>query len=302
MALVSVVIPTCNRRRLVCESIESVLNQSGVRPEVIVIDDGSTDGTRGELERFADRISYVYQANRGVAAARNLGARLAHGEWLAFLDSDDLWLPRKLADQLEFHRRQPEIAISQTEEIWMRRGTRVNPCRHHRKPDGEAFLASLRRCVVSPSSVLLRRELFESVSGFDESFPVCEDYDLWLRVTCRNAVGLVPSALVVKRGGHEDQLSRRFWGMDRFRAAAILKLLATDQLSRNQREAALEVLGQKCRILAGGALRRGRADEAGRYLRLARLYTTHGGPERLAKPVPVRESLTPKRRQLAFPL
>lgn len=268
---VSVIIPTHNRRAFVLEAVASVLAQRHCEPEIIVVDDGSTDNTNAALRALGDRIRYVYQEARGVAAARNAGARLAGAEWLAFLDSDDLWRPDKLASQLEFHRHEPTVPISQTDEVWIRNGVRVNACRHHEKPSGDIFLPSLRRCLVSPSAVIMRRQLFFDLDGFDESLPVCEDYDLWLRASARVPVGLVASPLVIKRGGHADQLSRRFWGMDRFRVAALVRLLASGSLSGSRRAAVLEVLQQKCAILAVGARRRGRYEEAERYLDLARV-------------------------------
>jgi glycosyltransferase involved in cell wall biosynthesis len=269
--LVSAIIPTRNRRALVGEAVASVLAQREADLEVIVVDDGSTDGTRAAIAGLPVR--YVYQPPAGVSAARNHGARRARGEWLAFLDSDDLWRPRKLAAQLAFHRRYPEVPVSQTEEIWVRNGRRINPARHHRKPAGDIFVPSLARCLVSPSAVMLRRALFEAVGGFDESLAVCEDYDLWLRLACRVPIGLVPEALVVKRGGHPDQLSRQHWGMDRFRVAALVKLLATEALDGPRRTAAVETLVAKCAVLAQGARRRGRTDEADRYLAVARAWT-----------------------------
>ncbi len=267
--LVSVVIPTHNRRGFVREAVDSVLAQRDCELEVIVVDDGSTDDTRAALEPLGDRVRYVYQARRGVAAARNNGASLANGQWLAFLDSDDLWRPGKLAAQVAFHRREPEFPASQTGEIWIRNGVKVNPRRHHEKPSGDIFLASLARCVVSPSAVMLRRELFATLGGFDESLAVCEDYELWLRLGNRVPVGLIADPLVIKRGGHSDQLSRHFWGMDRFRVAALAKLLASESLSESRREAVGETLQAKCAILAQGARRRGRHEEAERYLALA---------------------------------
>jgi glycosyltransferase involved in cell wall biosynthesis len=269
---VSVVIPTRDRSALVVEAVESVLAQRRAAPEVIVVDDGSTDGTCRALERFRQRLLYVYQPASGVSAARNRGAAVASGSWLAFLDSDDLWHPDKLAAQLAYHREHPSCRISQTGEIWLRDGVRVNPCRHHAKPSGDVFLPSLARCLVSPSAVLIERALFVDAGGFDESLAVCEDYDLWLRLASRLSFGLVDRPLVVKRGGHADQLSRLHWGMDRFRVAALVKLLESTPLEGARRAAAAETLRVKCTVLAAGALKRGRAEEAERYLTLAGCY------------------------------
>jgi len=269
MPLVSVIIPTYNRRAAVCEAVASVVAQRAIDSEIIVVDDGSTDDTGAALRAFAPQVRYLRQAPSGVAAARNAGARCATGTWLAFLDSDDLWRPEKLARQLAYHARRPELHASQTGEIWMRNGVRVNPCRHHRKPDGDIFAASLARCVVSPSAVLLRRDLFEELGGFDETLEVCEDYELWLRLGVRQPVGLLDEPLVVKRGGHGDQLSRRHWGMDRFRVAALAKLLTRGEIDAPRRALAVAALHAKCAVLAQGARRRGRVDEAERYERLA---------------------------------
>lgn len=269
MPAVSVIVPTRDRSALVCEAVRSVLAQREVCPEIIVVDDGSQDGTAAALAAFGERVRCLRQPAAGVSAARNAGARAAAGEWLAFLDSDDLWQPTKLARQLALHRQRPRLRASQTGEIWIRNGVRVNPCRHHRKPDGDIFAASVARCVVSPSAVMLHRALFAALGGFDETLPVCEDYDLWLRLGVRESVALLDEPLVVKRGGHADQLSRRHWGMDRFRVAALAKLLAAEDLDPARRTLVVRTLGAKCRVLANGARRRGRADAAERYLALA---------------------------------
>lgn len=269
---VSVIIPTRDRRVLVVEALESVLAQRACEPEVIVVDDGSTDGTREVLEPFGSRIRYERLCGRGVSAARNRGAALASGRWLAFLDSDDVWRPDKLAAQLDHHREDPSCRISQTGEIWIRDGVRVNPCLHHAKPSGDVFLPSLERCLVTPSAVLIERALFLASGGFDESLAVCEDYELWLRIGARHSFGLVDRPLVVKRGGHADQLSRRHWGMDRFRVAALVKLLELGELSGERRAAVVDALRRKSAVLAQGARKRGRVEEAERYLALARHY------------------------------
>ncbi len=170
---------------------------------------------------------------------------------------------------MALHRSDPALEASHTGEIWIRDGVRVNPCRHHAKPAGDVFIPSLARCLVSPSAVMIRRARFLALGGFDESLPVCEDYDLWLRLSASCAVGLVPEPLVVRRGGHADQLSRRYWGMDRFRVASLAKLLATDGLAPARRAAAVATLRRKCGILAQGAERRGLVDEAARYQAVA---------------------------------
>lgn len=266
MPSVSVIIPTYNRRDFVREAMASVLAQTFQDFELIVVDDGSTDGTVDVVREFP-RARYLSQENRGVSAARNAGVAVSRGELIAFLDADDLWQPQKLATQVAFFATRPEAHICQTEEVWLRNGVRVNPRNKHRKPSGDIFAASLHLCLVSPSAVMMRRELFDRVGGFDEELPACEDYDLWLRISASEPVHLIAEALVIKRGGHADQLSHRFWGMDRFRVAALRKLLATGGLTLMQRQQVEAVLAEKCRILAQGAKKRGQDGDV--YLRIA---------------------------------
>ncbi|HWP57415.1 MAG TPA: glycosyltransferase [Candidatus Acidoferrales bacterium] len=261
---ISVVIPTYNRREMVREAIESVLRQTCRDFELIVVDDGSEDGTGALLARYGEKLRLCAQPHRGVAAARNRGVQESRGYYLAFLDSDDLWLPRKLEVQLAFMRENPSIEICQTEEIWYRNGVRVNPRVKHRKPSGDIFRASLELCLVSPSAVMMTRSLFESAGGFDESFPACEDYDLWLRIARFYPVALIAEPLVIKRGGHSDQLSRSLWGLDRFRARSLQKLLDAG-LEGERREWVMEALRRKAAILSRGARKRGNEEAARAY-------------------------------------
>lgn len=271
---VSVIIPTFNRVALVGEAITSVLSQLSDDDELIVVDDGSSDATGVELRRcFGDQIRVITTPNRGVAAARNRGVAASHGMLLAFLDSDDMWLPGKLAAQQAYLAAHPQAAICHTEEIWVRNGRRVNHCAHHRKPSGWIFLDSLQRCLVGASTVLMRRDLFERCGGFDESLPACEDYDLWLRISRETPMWLIDEPLVLKRGGHADQLSRRYWGMDRFRVATLTKLLVAGGLSAEQHAAVTTVLRERCAILAAGAAKRGKNTIAARYVELAQHWS-----------------------------
>jgi len=249
---------------MVQEAVDSVLAQTCSDFELIVVDDGSEDGTAESLACYGSAISIYSQPRGGVAAARNRGAARAAGAYLAFLDSDDLWLPRKLEVQIAFMRERPWVHICQTEEIWIRHGARVNPKKKHRKPSGDIFRASLELCLVSPSAVMMKRELFDAVGGFDETLPACEDYDLWLRIARSHVVPLIGDPLVIKRGGHTDQLSRSIWGLDRFRVAALQKLVASG-LEREKRDWALEVLKRKATIVGLGARKRGNQEMAQHY-------------------------------------
>ncbi len=261
---ISVIIPTYNRWPVLRDALESVRAQTCNDFEVIVVDDGSSDETAPELRRMGDAFRVITQTRRGAAAARNRGARAAHGRYLAFLDSDDLWLPEKLAVQVRFMNARPDVAICQTEEIWIRRGVRVNPKAKHQKPSGDIFRRSLDLCLVSPSAVMMTRDLFLSTGGFDETMPVCEDYDLWLRIAVDHAIPLLSQALVIKRGGHPDQLSHSLWGMDRFRVLALQKLLRSG-LTGERRQWALAALERKIAVLAKGARKRDRESDALAY-------------------------------------
>ncbi len=269
--VISIIIPTYNRKELVREAVESVLAQKdvGEECETIVVDDGSTDGTGEALSRFGDRITCLRRERSGVSAARNLGISRSKGEWIAFLDSDDLWRPGKLAAQVRFFSDNPGVPLCQTEEVWVRNGNRVNPRSYHKKPEGHCFSQLLERCLVSPSAVMIHRGVFEEVGLFDQSFPACEDFDLWLRIGCRFPLGLVPKPLVVKRGGHPDQLSATVASLDRYRIQAIANLLRTTPLTKDQRISARLALVKKCRIYTDGCRKRGKTEEAERIDRLA---------------------------------
>lgn len=283
---VSVIIPTYNRRAMLLEAIDSVLAQSTPAFELIVIDDGSTDGTseNEHLRRLAEtiRIRIDRIDHRGPAAARNRGVAIARAPLIAFLDSDDLWSPTKLERQLAFMRDNPGCAISQTNEIWIRNGRRVNPGLRHRKRAGDIFIDSLRTCLIAMSSVMIRTDLFRSSGGFDEHMTAAEDYDLWLRILIDHEAGLLDEPLVTRCGGHSDQLSATTPALDRFRILALAKLLADDRLSAARRTSVVEVLAEKSCIYARGLRRRDKIDEARLYERVAdqaRGWATRAAPE-----------------------
>jgi len=268
---VSVIITTYNRREFVQETIESVLEQDFADYEIIVVDDGSTDGTREALGATKN-ITYCYQKNSGVSKARNQGLTIAQGRLISFLDSDDLWRPKKLSIQTEMMKKAPEISVTYTDEIWIRKGSWVNPKSKHRKYSGLIFEKCLPLCIISPSSVMLRREVFDTVGVFDESLPVCEDYDLWLRIAARFPILFIDEKLIVKRGGHDGQLSHRFWGNDRFRVKALEKIISDAFLDAELKKLAARELVRKSRILEKGFSKRGKREEACYYQDLIGKY------------------------------
>lgn len=269
----SVIIPTHNRLPFLREAVASVLEQTYRDFELIIVDDGSTDGTRACVAGLDAPVRHVYKRQGGPSSARNRGVREARGAYIAFLDSDDLWHPEKLAVQMRFMNTHPEAVICYTDEIWIRRGRRINPKKKHSKHSGWIFERCLPLCIVSPSSVLMRRRFFDEVGLFDETLPACEDYDLWLRAALRFPFHFIPEKLITKRGGHPDQLSAG-WGLDRYRVQALLKLLEKEPLSERQRALTRQILIKKCRILEQGFHKRGKRLEAEFYWQIRREVRT----------------------------
>jgi len=262
MPLISVIIPTHNRAHFLDEAIASVLQQSERDFELLIVDDGSTDDTAALCAKHGSALHYFQQKRRGVSAARNLGVQNAGGQWLAFLDSDDLWEPHKLAQQVHWLAAHPGVQLCYTNETWIRRGRRVNQKKIHGKAGGWIYPLCLPRCIISPSSVLLHRQLCGAAGMFDEMLPICEDYDLWLRLAARYEVGFIDAPLIVKRGGHAGQLSHSEWGIDRYRVYALLKMLAGRILAPDWRQQTVATLKRKCHILASGYAKRGNLQEA----------------------------------------
>lgn len=275
---ISVIILTYNRALWLEGCLCSVFAQSRPPAEVLVVDDGSGDGTSPLLERLAREapvpLRCLHQANRGVAAARNAGIRAARGDLLCFLDSDDRFLPEKIARQASLLG-DSSLLVSHTRERWLRRGEHLNQKKKHRPPAGDIFAASLAMCVVGMSTVMARRELFARYGLFDESLPCCEDYDFWLRVGCRERFLLVDEVLTVKNGGRPDQLSvQHRQGMDRYRIRSLRQLLEGGMLTGEQARLARGELQRKCLIYGQGCIKHGRPEEGAVYLDLARHIAT----------------------------
>jgi len=252
MPKVSVVIPTYNRLLMLREAVDSVLKQDFEDFELIVVDDGSTDGTAEEIKRYGGRVILLqHSENRGVSAARNKGILHAKGKYVAFLDSDDVWVKGKLKIQVTFLDENPHYSFCYTDEIWIR---------------------CLPLCTISPSSAMMRKKLFSKVGLFDEALPVCEDYDFWLRVSARFPIFFINRKLIVKRGGHPDQLSQRSWGNDRYRVIALEKLLSEAYITTEEREMILEEMKRKSQVLYKGFMKRGNEIEAKHYQEIMRRY------------------------------
>lgn len=258
---ISVVIPTHNRCHTLARALDSVIAQSVQPIEIIVIDDGSTDDTSALLKSSYPQVKNYRQSNHGVSHARNRGIESSSGEWIALLDSDDAWYPGKLEAQLRELERTPNLRLCHSDEHWIRNGKRVNQRNRHAKQGGRIFQHCLPLCAISPSASVIHRDVFHDIGYFDEALPACEDYDFWLRLTARESVAYCDAPLVIKHGGHQDQLSRRFMAMDRFRLVALDKILRSEILDESDERATIKTLGDKFQVYSAGAMKRGRTAE-----------------------------------------
>ncbi len=259
MLKISVIIPTYNRASTLPRAIDSVLAQSHAADEIIVVDDGSTDETIEIIGDQYPQIKLISQNNSGVSSARNTGIKNAIGNWICLLDSDDSWQDNKLEKQTEVIIDNPEYLICHTNENWYRDGKILNQGKKHEKRGGyNIFQHCLPLCAISPSSVMINKQVFDDVGLFDEDLPACEDYDMWLRICCKYPVLFIDEALTNKFGGHDDQLSRQHWGMDRFRIMALEKIIASNNLNKEDYQAATDMLIKKITIFLKGAEKHGK--------------------------------------------
>ncbi len=262
--LISVVVPTYNRASVLGMAVDSVLSQNYRPLELIIIDDGSTDETSDLLKTYGENLKIIHQGHAGVSRARNTGVSASQGKYIAFLDSDDQWLQGKLDLQIQ-KLKETGLKVVHTEEIWIRNGKRVNQCKHHQKRGGDVYEAMLPLCAMSPSSILMESSVLKETGPFDENLPACEDYDLWLRITARFQVAFIEKPLIIKTGGHSDQLSKTVYALDRYRVLALAKALRECPLSQARKQKTLETLEEKARVYIQGCRKRGNLDEAERY-------------------------------------
>ena len=268
----SVIIPTFNRLESTQKAILSVLSQTFPAEEIIVIDDGSTDDSSQTLSQQYPNLIWIFQENHGVSHARNRGVENASCDWVAFLDSDDTWEPTKLEKQVEFLKSRPGLSLCHTDENWIRNQQPVNPPAYLDKSDANIFSKSLVRCIICPSSVVMQKSVFIELGKFREDLPVCEDYDLWLRTIIGHKIGYLAEKLVNKYGGHQDQLSTRHWGMDRFRVQSLEMLLKNSSLQQDKRIKIVETLIEKLSLLTQGFAKHNKTNESNGFLEKKELY------------------------------
>lgn len=268
----SVIIPTFNRKDFLKIAIESVLEQTCRDFELIIVDDGSTDGTETMLDNYEDqKIKYLLQENKGVSSARNRGLNESKGRFIAFLDSDDKWVAEKLETTIKYIDKFPDINIFHSEETWYKNKKLHNQKNKHKKPDGFVYFKALPLCCISISTAVIIRDVLDDIGVFDETLPACEDYDFWLRATQKYDVKLIPEYLTIKDGGRPDQLSSQP-GLDKYRIQALEKMLNSKELSVDQYEHTRLELQKKCKIYAKGAEKRGKLKEAEFYKEFANKY------------------------------
>ena len=254
---ISVVIPTLNRINTLQRALDSVINQTYKPAEIIVVDNGSSDGTLKFLREQYPKITILTENKIGVSSARNKGIKKSINQWIALLDSDDAWHSRKLEIQTSMlDSALKEYNLIHTDEIWFRNNKHINQMKKHKKQGGYIFERCLSLCCISPSSVLLKKNILDKVGLFDESLPVCEDYDMWLKICSSEEVLFAQDKLTYKYGGHKDQLSKSYWGMDRFRIKSIENIIKNFDLTYNQKKQAKKELIKKLKIIINGAFKR----------------------------------------------
>ena len=263
---ISIVIPTFNRIGSLPRALDSALNQTYQPSEIIVVDNGSSDGTTKLLRERYPSIRLLIEKKLGVSAARNKGIRHSKFQWIALLDSDDAWDKTKLEKQKNaLASSQDQFRLVHTDEIWIRNGNKFNQMKKHQKFGGDIFNNCLSLCCISPSSVLINKNIFKEVGYFDESLPVCEDYDLWLKICSQEKILFINQKLTLKYGGHKDQLSKTYWGMDRFRIKSLENLILNYKLKPDQKINALKTIVKKLKIIVNGAYKRNNSSIINQY-------------------------------------
>lgn len=263
---VSVIIPTFNRIKFIDRAIESVINQSLYPDEIIVVDNGSTDGTVDHIKNNYPKVIILVENRLGVSFARNKGIKESKCDWVAFLDSDDQWLPKKLEKQMKLiNDTNNDIFLIHCDEYWIKNRKKKNQKKKHKKKGGLIFDECLKLCCISPSSAIIKKDKLLQIGLFDENLSVCEDYDLWLRISILYPVIFVDQKLIIKYGGHDDQLSKKYWGLDRFRIYSLEKILSFSNVDSQKRKKIIRTLKEKIIIVLNGAKKRNNKEIQKKY-------------------------------------
>lgn len=251
MKTVSVIIPVYNRTFSVRDAIESVLIQSVKPSEIIVIDDGSSFDMALYLKSYMQHIHLIkLNENKGVSFARNTGIKAASGEYIAFLDSDDLFLPKKLEYQINYMV-ENDLYISHTDEFWYRKDRWVNQGKSNKRYGGYIFDKILDKCRISPSSLIVHKSVFDEAGYFNENLRVCEDYEISLRFALKYKIGYLEKKLIIKRAVEENSLSANIKHIEYIRYE-ILKLYRdiNNILDLNNKNAIINEIARKKHIIS----------------------------------------------------
>ena len=302
MKKVSIIIPVYNRTHLLKQAIDSIRKQTNCEFELIVVDDGSDKEERDSNKRLTEAANGIWVEidHCGIAShVRNVGIKKAQYDWVAFLDSDDVWLPTKLERQIAKLDLFTSIPISlspcdieefltkegvckkrflvHTKEEWNREGVIVSQSGQRHPHSGDIFEAALQKCIIGPSTVLMNKKIFLLLGGFNENLEIAEDYELWLRFTTLFCVDYIDEALIIKRAGRWQQLSSKYDHIEDCRIRALghyiewAKTLLVNTSEVNQpnlfkrlnecKSKAINMLKKKIEIYSIGALKRGKSEE-----------------------------------------
>jgi len=258
--IVSVIIPVFERYERFIEAVESVLRQTFKDFELIVIDDGSKD-QRIEWFSLSSGAKYIRIEHSGKPGfVRNRGVEIARGEYIAFLDSDDMWNLKKLEIQLSFMKKN-SFRISHTKELWVKNGKLISQKKQKHKREGDIFKDALKKCIVGPSTVMMERSLFEEFGGFREDLEIAEDYELWLRILSKYEIGYINTLLTIKRAGNWPQLSGKYGQIEIFRIEGLKKLIEEKFFQGGKMELAKKELLRKINIYMRGLIKRNKQEE-----------------------------------------
>ncbi len=252
MNTVSVIIPVYNRAFSIRDAVESVLIQSIKPSEIIVIDDGSSFDTASYLKNYMHHIRLIkLNKNKGVSFARNTGIKAACGEYIAFLDSDDLFLPKKLECQINYMA-ENNLLISHTDEFWYRKDSWVNQGKSSKRYGGYIFDKILDKCRISPSSLIVHKSVFDEAGYFNEDLKVCEDYEISLRFALKYKIGYLEKKLIIKRAVEENSLSAGICHIEYIRYEILEKLYRkiNNTLDLNSKNALIREIERKKQIIS----------------------------------------------------
>lgn len=268
--LISVIIPCYNRTSLLKEAVISVFKQSFTSFELIIVDDCSEENIEKAIAELQDETVFLpplrfisLKKHSGMPGyVRNRGVEVANGEFVAFLDSDDLWENDKLEKQIAVLLER-KGSFCHTREKWVRQGKIISQSSQKHKREGDIFEDALWKCIIGPSTVMMKKLLFEKYGGFWEDIEVAEDYELWLRITSENSVLYIDEPLTIKRAGDWEQLSEKYGQIEIFRIKAIKNLLEKRFFSSMAEKETLakDIFAKKCAIYATGCRKRGKCEE-----------------------------------------